>query len=277
MRAHFPVLPLLVLLGVTAPPAAAQQATADTARLALRLGGVAIRGVDSTRWSPAAPGASITSGASVWTEPRSRAALEIDAGAVWLNSATELDVDQVDPHTVAVTIPRGELYLRLRDPRPGESFSVRTPRGMVDITQGGRYAIAAGDADHLTTIEVLEGAARVSGEGVDLQVRAGQSADITGTPHGEQGAVQPLVVDPFVRHVLLQERGSSVASVTPGAPLEGPQSLGPAASVPMPGLPFPGASAPAGQGHAGPPLMPMGPPPLPSVPVPAPYAPPFSR
>jgi hypothetical protein len=238
---------MAALLAATAP-AVAQTSTAP-AYLAVVQGPVGVRTAPGDRWLPAADGAAMAVGSALWTQPPAHAALRIGFSTLWLDSGTEVDIDQLNGNAVSVTIPYGELYLHVHGLARGDHFSVRTPRGDVAIAGDGRYAIRAGDADHLTTLSVLDGQARLAGNGLRLDVSAGNTAFVTGTPQGEKGSIGTLDFDDFLRGALSRERGSSSEPTPPLAfqPITGGPGLGP---------------------HAGPPLQPMGPAPLPVAPLP---------
>jgi hypothetical protein len=217
--------------------------------LAVVQGSVGVRTAPGDPWLRAADAMAVPSGSALWTQPPARAALRIGFSTLWLDSGTEVDIDDVNHNAVSVTLPYGELYLHVHGLARGNQFGIRTPRGDVAIAGDGRYAISAGDADHLTTVSVLDGQARLGGNGLALLVSAGNTAFITGTPDGEKASIGKLDFDDFLRGSLSRERGSPTEPTPPLAfqPITGGPGLGP---------------------HAGPPLQPMGPPPRAVAPLP---------
>jgi hypothetical protein len=250
MQARHTIWPALALIALLAGPTASiAQTSASAAFLAVVQGPVGFRVAPNDPWLQAAEGVAIPPGSALWTRPPARAAVRIGTSTLWLDSGTELDVERLGRHAVEMTIPFGELYMHVHGLAAGSQLGVRTPRGEVAIAGDGRYEINAGDADHLTRVSVLNGQARLAGNGLQLKVPSGNTAFITGTPDGEKSSIGPLDVDDFLRGSLSRERGSS--------------------SEPVAALPF--QSIPGGPGlgpHAGPPLQPMGPPPLPVAPLP---------
>ncbi|MCW3477352.1 DUF6600 domain-containing protein, partial [Limobrevibacterium gyesilva] len=203
-----------LLLGPGAAPAAFAQAEAPQAggdpparvgRLA-RIGGtVSFHAAGQTQWEPATLNFPVTSGNSFWTEPRSTAEIEVGPTHIALDQSTEFDIDTLDDHTLTATLPQGAAYLRLRNVPPGDTYQIRTPRGVVTIAEPGQYAVAAGDTDHPTTVSVVDGSAQVFGDNVSLIVRPRQTAQITGAD-SFQPSVGPLVTDPFLSAHLAQQR-----------------------------------------------------------------------
>jgi ferric-dicitrate binding protein FerR (iron transport regulator) len=225
------------------------QTASSAAYLEVVRGPVGVRTTPGESWLLAADGVVVASGSAVWTQPPARAALRIGFSTLWLDSGTEVDIDRLSQQAVSVTVPYGEVYMHVHGVARGTQFNVRTPRGDVAIAGDGRYEISAGDADHLTTVSVLDGQARLAGNGLQLLVAAGNTAFVTGTPDGEKGSIGKLDFDDFLRGSLSRERGSSTQPTPPLAfqSITGGPGLGP---------------------HAGPPLQPMGPPPLPVAPLP---------
>ncbi len=165
----------------TAPAGGQIDPPARVGRLAKLTGTVSFRTPDLDHWEPATLNYPITSNNMLWTEPQSQAEVEVSGNRIVMDQTTELDVDQLDNQTMTTTEPQGELYLRLVAVPAGQSYTVRTPRGIVTIAQPGKYEVAAGDTEHPTTLTVIEGAAQVSGDGFALEVAANQEATIYGS------------------------------------------------------------------------------------------------
>jgi hypothetical protein len=174
-------------------------------RLAVVNGTVSFHGAEADHWDPATLNFPVTSGDSFWTEPGAQAEIEVAGNRMMLAEQTELDVNVLDDHSFQSTEPQGEVYLNLTAVAQGESYTVKTPRGMVTLTQGGRYDIAAGDVDHPTLVTVIEGAAQVSDDGLSLQVGPDQTATITGTDTF-QGTVGASVRDAFLIETMQAEQ-----------------------------------------------------------------------
>jgi hypothetical protein len=191
------------------PLARAQSDTVDpparVGRLASLTGTVSFHGPGQTEWSPASLNTPITSGDAVWTEPSSAAVIGVGPTHIAMDEATEFDVDTLDDHTLAATAPQGEVYLRVTGMAPGDVTHISTPRGVVTITQPGRYEVDAGNTDDPTTVTVLEGGARIEGAGPAVSVGPQMTAQITGTS-SFQTTLVPAVRDPFLTAQLSLER-----------------------------------------------------------------------
>jgi hypothetical protein len=110
---------------------------------------------------------------------------------VSLAATTELDVNRLDDQTFQASLPQGEVYLDLRNLNSGDTYQITTPRGTAMISQPGRYEVASGDQAHAGMVTVLEGAAQVSGDNLNLAVGAGQAAVLSDDGNG--GPVQASV------------------------------------------------------------------------------------
>lgn len=222
---------LLVLLVAAAPAAAAPppivtqpDPPARVGRLVPLAGAVSFHTADQTQWSQAVANTPVTTGDAIWTEPASRAAVDVAGNRLVLDGGTELAVTTLDDHALTAEQRQGSLYLHLRAAPQGDTYSVLTPRGQVDIAAAGRYLVAAGDAEHPALVSVVEGAARVTAPGVTLDIGPGQTATLTGG--GAQpvaGALGPLQRDAFLQAMLAADRPAprpAIARMTGAADLE---------------------------------------------------------
>ncbi len=197
-----------------ADAAAAAPATADpparAGRIARLAGTVSFHGPGADHWEAATLNFPVTDGDALWTEPNATAAMDVAGSRLTLAGGTELDVEKLDATTLTLTAPQGEVYLRLADLAPNETFTLVTPRGTVSIAQAGRYEVAAGDQSAPTTVTVLDGQAQVAAEGVNLTVQPGQTATVTGD-HTFQGSVGAQKVDAFLAVIEKQPVPSQAA------------------------------------------------------------------
>jgi len=210
----FRLAAIAALAGHSAPltlPARAQSAPdegnppARVGALTQARGTVSLHAAGADAWSPAAVNYPITPGEGVWTEPGAEARIGISATDLVMAGATEIEVSALDERALVATLPEGEAYVRVRGLAEGESYTIVTPRGGVTISAPGRYAVLAGDTETPTRITVLEGAATL-GDGPAGSVAAGQAAEITGTEAPFQVQLGPVSRDPFIDHVLAEER-----------------------------------------------------------------------
>jgi hypothetical protein len=166
-----------------APEANSPEPPARVGRISLLQGTVSWHTADQNQWSPAVLNYPITSGDAFWTEPNARAELRIGDDSLRLDSATELDVQQLDDHTLVVAVPQGTINVHVQSLPEGDSYRVTTPRGTVDLFTAGTYRIDAGSTDTPTSVAVLRGHARFSGDRA-LTITAGETALASGNdPH----------------------------------------------------------------------------------------------
>jgi hypothetical protein len=187
------------------------------ARLASISGTVSFHTAAEDHWDPATVNYPMSTGEALWTEPDATASVEVSASRIDLGSSTEFDLDQLDPHVLVATQAQGETFLRLQDLVPGDSYTVRTPRGSVTMTAAGQYEIASGDTQTPTTVTVIDGAAQITADNVALSVEPGQTATITGSgSDGDQfgGSTGPLVRDAFLQTELSATTTTAEATVT---------------------------------------------------------------
>ena len=166
-------------------------------RVAHIAGTVSFHNQGDTEWSPASLNYPVSSGNAFWTEPGARLRLDISDSQVSLAGGTEFDVATLDATGLQGVAARGESFLLLRDPAPGESWSVQTPRGLARLNGAGRYGIVVGTTDDPTLITALDGSVDIEGPDLSLHVDANQTATLTGVDHF-QGSVGPARRDPFL-------------------------------------------------------------------------------
>ncbi len=179
----------------------AQGSGGDPPALAGRLtdlqGTVSYHPAGADQWSPASQNFPVTSGNAYWTEPQASATIEIGDDQIVMDGGTELDVTTLDQSQFVASSPQGAIFLGLRDLPDGQALTVTTPRGAVQITQPGAYEIVAGDTNDPTSVTVVNGAAHITGAGVDLNVTAQQTATIAGADTF-QGSVGAMAQDQFL-------------------------------------------------------------------------------
>jgi hypothetical protein len=206
---------------LAAPPPIADQEQVSppsrVGRLARYTGTVSFHTADETQWSPAILNYPITTGNALWTEPGATAFTDVSGNNLALDGATELDIATLDDHSFVGSEPQGELYLDLQQVPNGDTYTLQTPRGAVQIAATGRYEIIAGDTTHPTTVTVVQGAAQITGTHLALQVGPGQTASINGADTF-QGSVGPMAQDAFLTGMLAQEQPAPRAA-TPIPPV----------------------------------------------------------
>lgn len=155
-------------------------------RLSYMDGTVSFHTAGQTQWSPATVNYPVTSGTSFWTEPHSRAEVQVGATEVRMDGTTELDVVRLDDNATQLGVQQGDLNLHVRQMPPG-GISIATSRGQVDILAPGSYHIDGGHPNGDTPpdriqVTVLEGSARFDGPRSSVEIQPGESAQIAGDP-----------------------------------------------------------------------------------------------
>jgi hypothetical protein len=175
-----------LLLGV--PPASAEVAQADpparVGRLAHVEGTVSTHRAGEDQWSAAERNLPVTSGDSFWTEPGSRAEIQIGPTALRMDETSELDVTRLDDRATEFELRQGSINLTLRAVSR-DGVRILTPRGEVVLTLKGSYRIdagQAGDSAPPVQVTVLDGFARVHGARGTIELHRGESATIDGDP-----------------------------------------------------------------------------------------------
>ncbi|WP_428376710.1 DUF6600 domain-containing protein [Lichenicoccus sp.] len=206
-------------LGLAAPARA--QAAGDppgrVGRLARLDGTVSTHGPDATQWTPAVLNFPFTSGDSLWTEPQAQAEIEIDSSAMTLAASTEFDLATLDDRTFTGSAPQGAVFLDLRDIGPGETWTLDTPRGAVQIAAAGQYEILAGDANTPTRVVIAQGAAQFTSGSLVLRGGARQMLVASGTDSLQGDVEAQPAPDAFLASMLA--RDNTTAPPVPQAAL----------------------------------------------------------
>ncbi len=194
---------------------------ARVGRLAQLSGTVGFRAAASDDFSPAALNYPVTTGNQVQVARPGHAELDVDADRFALPGGSEMQVTRLDDSTMAATLDSGEVCFVLAPVPPGQSYSVQTPRGLVQVAAGGRYAVVAGDTAHPTLVTVAEGAATVTAGSATLAVAAGQAASLTGrTADQAQGTVGPAAADQCLTDLTAPPAAQVVGPPPPPAVLQ---------------------------------------------------------
>src|SRR5208283_3534395 len=165
-------------------------------RLSKVQGGVSWHDGDAAHWDAAALNFPVATGDAFWTQPDARAELEIGPDTLAMNATTELDVIQLDDQVFGAAQPQGEVLIHLAGLGDHESWTIRTPRGVITLKAAGCYDIAAGDTEHTTQVSVIEGAEEFTGRVEALQDGAfvHEGAATLCRPAQPHGTTPPLAV-----------------------------------------------------------------------------------
>ena len=197
MRSVANALLTLALLAAT-PAFAQQEPPARVGRVAFVSGQLGFHGKGETAWSKASLNYPVAAGGAFWTDPKSRAELRIGSRSIAMSGNTELDVAKLDQQVMQLALPQGRIDLRVRQLLEGESIEIDLPRGAVWILEPGTYDIDAGGGDQPERIAVFEGSARFVGGTLDLAIKAGDAAVISGT-QTLAAAIEKATPDEFAK------------------------------------------------------------------------------
>ncbi|MFO0998562.1 MAG: DUF6600 domain-containing protein, partial [Alphaproteobacteria bacterium] len=169
-------------------------------RLSYFEGTVSYHRANEDHWSAAKRNYPVTSGDSFWTEPRSRAEIQVGPVALRMDERSELDVARLDDTVTEFELRQGTLAVTVRA-APPDGVHILTPRGEVVLARKGTYRIDAGEASDSGAadplqVTVLDGFARVHGPKGMIELHRGESATIDGDPaEYAVGEAAPTAID----------------------------------------------------------------------------------
>lgn len=176
-------------------PSLAAQSFADppgrVGRLSYIDGTVSLHAPDQDQWSQAVINYPVTTGDGFWTEPQSRAEVQVGAVEMRLDQSTEADIVRLDDAATVLRVDQGTIEVHVIA-MPAGGVAVLTPLGQVDLLTTGSYHVEAGQPGpdnappNQMIVSVLQGRARVAGQRSSLTVEAGESAIASGNPPGFQ-------------------------------------------------------------------------------------------
>ncbi len=171
---------ILALFAIAVPALAQEEPPARVGRVSFLSGQLGFHAAGETQWSAAAINYPVATGGSFWTDPQSRAEIRIGAQTIDLSNDTEVDITRLNQQVMQITVPQGRINLHLRNLPEGNTVEIDIPRGGVWLLQPGIYDIAAGTQDQPSRIAVFEGSARFVGGPIDLGIKTGDAAVISG-------------------------------------------------------------------------------------------------
>ncbi|MBV9152638.1 MAG: hypothetical protein JO204_12765 [Alphaproteobacteria bacterium] len=187
-----------LLLPAISPALAQQEPPARVGRVAIVNAELGFHGQGETAWSKASVNYPAASGESFWADPKSRAELRVGSRSIGMNGNTEVDVTKLDQQVMQLGLPHGRLDLHVRTLLEGESIEIDLPRGAVWILQPGIYDVDSGEGDRPERIAVFEGSARFVGGSLDVAVKSGDAAVISGT-QTLTSSVEKAATDDFTK------------------------------------------------------------------------------
>jgi hypothetical protein len=144
-------------------------------------GNVSMQPAGADDWSPAGMNRPFTTGDNLWADADSRAELHLNNATLRLGAQSSLGFLNLDDRIAQLRFSQGELVLRVRRLGEDESFEVDTPNAAITILREGEYVFNADPDAATTSVVVRHGQAEVTGGGQAFTLRAGNSAQLSGT------------------------------------------------------------------------------------------------
>jgi len=189
---------IIALVAIAAVPAlAAGEPPARVGRVSFVEGRLAFHAKGEAQWSDTAVNFPVATGGSFWTDPKSRVEMRVGPQTIDLSGDTAVDIVRLDQLMMQLAVSQGRVELHLRQFPQGTSVEVDIPRGGVWLLQPGIYDIAAGTPDRPARIMVFDGNARFVGGTLDIEVKTGTAAVISGTDT-LTATIEKAVPDAFV-------------------------------------------------------------------------------
>ena len=177
---------ILVALAIQLPALAlAQDESADLPARVARVSDVAgelflASQERADEWAPIGLNYPVTSGDNLWVSANGRAEIDYGGGRFRMAGDTNLQVNALDDHQLALFVASGQVIVRVRSLEPGEIARIETPNTQIDIDRPGQYRVDV-DADReRTTLTVRAGEAGIRFAGGIQQALPGQAATVMG-------------------------------------------------------------------------------------------------
>lgn len=178
----------LILSGaVSVLPARAQTPTGGdydppgrVGRLTSISGTVSFRPAADTEWGVADPNRPVSNGDRVWSDNDGQSEIQMGTASLRVWHQTEVDVAQLDDHSLQLTVPQGDVILRLSAFTPGDGHEIDTPNSAITPGSIGEYRVDVSADGLTTTVTVWSGTAEVASAGSSFALAARQVAIIRG-------------------------------------------------------------------------------------------------
>jgi len=177
-----PRLAITVLLLAGSTSAALADPPGRVGRVSLIDGSMSMQTADQPQWAAAGVNYPVTAGETFWTDTQSRGEIQIGAAELRLDAQTELSILRLDDGSAVIRVDQGVVNVHLVVMPPG-GLQVVTHAGQLDLLQPGSYHVDAGRPGPdgtlgNTEMNVLDGAARLSGPRTAVDIQPGEGAVI---------------------------------------------------------------------------------------------------
>ena len=194
----------LVLPGAVTAASASSQAPSGNfdppgrvGRLTAISGSVSFRAAADTAWGPGNPNRPVTTGDRVWSDDDGQAEIQMGTASARVWHTTEVDVIQLDDHSVQLSVPPGSVILRLSAFTPGDGHEIDTPNSAVTPGAIGDYRVDVSPDGLTTTVTVWSGTAQVTSAGSSFAMMARQVATIQGDSNPTYNVAAETSTDAF--------------------------------------------------------------------------------
>jgi hypothetical protein len=176
-------LVLLAIAGLWCATASGQTADppARVARLSDAEGAVSVQPAGVTEWTPAQLNRPLTTGDRLWSDPGSRAELDLGNAVVRLGNSTGFSFLNLDDHSAQMQLPAGTLIVFVRDMAAGDQYEIDTPNLAVTLRAPGAYRVEVNEAGDRTIVKVSVGSAAADGGGQSVIIGMQQQGLFSGT------------------------------------------------------------------------------------------------
>ncbi|HEY6127629.1 MAG TPA: DUF6600 domain-containing protein [Candidatus Acidoferrum sp.] len=154
---------------------------ARAARLSLTQGSVSFEPGGTDDWVEAVVNRPMTTGDKLWADADSRAEIRIDSYALRLGPQTGFSFLNLDDNVVQVRLTEGSLNIRVRRFDENQTLEIDTPNLAFNVLRPGSYRVDVNENGDATLVTVRDGQGEVTGGGSAYPIRAGESANFTGT------------------------------------------------------------------------------------------------
>jgi hypothetical protein len=151
-------------------------------RISLVEGDMAVQTTDQPQWAPAGINYPVMAGEALWTQPQSRAEIQVGPVEVRLDGQTEIDVPRLDDGGTVVRVDQGVANIHVLALPPG-GVQVVTRAGQLDLQRPGSYHVDAGRPGPDGSVgglelAVLDGAAQLTGPRTSVEILPGEGAAV---------------------------------------------------------------------------------------------------
>ena len=151
------------------------------ARLSFVSGAVSFEPGGTDEWVDAIVNRPLTTGDKLWADRDGRAELRIDSYALHMGPMTGFSFLNLDDNVVQVRLTEGSLNVRVRRLDENQTLEIDTPNLAFNILRPGSYRVDVNENGDATLVTVREGQGEVTGGGSAYPIRAGESANFSGT------------------------------------------------------------------------------------------------